>query len=233
MEIQGGIASSTHVDSYGQRMTKELLDENYLRIQTVYVPLLVDHDFNRQIGVVLSSRVIDLGGGEYALLVATGVFDNDEEAAQFPNEARNSVSQDYGPLLDEIERAVREEYEEVGQSVPDSEPEGHDLAERVERYLGTTEVMPDGTVYLVKRHFDSLGDLSIDVYADHDPPHFHVISKQRNFDVRFHLDTLEIYSIKRGSISGKDARKIQDYFTNNPSEHAKLKTMFQSMNPVS
>ena len=68
MEIQGGIASSTHVDSHGQRMTKELLDENYLRIQTVYVPLLVDHDFNRQIGVVLSSRVIDLGDGEHALL---------------------------------------------------------------------------------------------------------------------------------------------------------------------
>lgn len=231
MEIQGGIASSTHVDSQGQRIAKQLLDEMSLRIRTVYIPLLVDHDFNRKIGVVLNARVIDLGDGEHALLVVTGIFDNDDEAINFPNEAENSVWQDFNPVMDEVEGTVREEYEIVVQPVRDDEPEELSLAERLELYLGTTEVMPDGTIYLVKRHFDSIGDLSIDVQTDHDPPHFHVSSKQRGFDVRFYLDTLEIYSNKRGSISGKDAKKIRDYFTNNPDEHEKLKKLHQSMNP--
>jgi hypothetical protein len=233
MEIQGGIASSTHVDSQGQRIAKELLDEMSLRIRTEFIPLLVNHDFSQQIGVTLNARVIDLGDGEHALLVVTGIFDNDDEAAQFPSGAENSVWHDFNSVMDEVEGAAREEFEAVAQPAQDGQPEELSLAERLNLYLGTTEVMPDGTVYLVKRHFDSnsLGDLSIDVYADHDPPHFHVSSKQRSFDVRFYLDTLEIYSNKRGSIPGKDAKKIQDYFANNPDEHERLRKLYQSMHP--
>ncbi len=78
--------------------------------------------------------------------------------------------------------------------------------------------MPDGTVYKIKRFIASTGDLSIDVYAkDHEyEPHFHVISKQRSIDARFDLETLEVISMKTGTIKQSDVKKIKDFFKLRP-----------------
>lgn len=214
-------------------MAKELLDEESIDIRSAYVPLLVNHDFSQQVGVVLNARVIDLGDGEHALLVVTGIFEDERESSNYPNGAENVKWQDTEPFMDEVERAVRTEYGTWTPPEPDSDVRKLSLTERLGLFFNSTEVMDDGTLYLIKKHVESIEDLSIDVYADHDPPHFHVKSRQKNFDIRFHLDSLEIYSSKRGNITNKDARKVQEYFRSNPDEHERLKRDHRSMNPPS
>ena len=201
------------------------------RIRSVYIPLLVDHDFRQLIGVVLNSRVIDLGDGEYALLALSGVFDDDREASQFPRETANSVWHDFEADMDELEVAVRREYQPE-KLEPREEAGTLGLAERLGIFLDTTEIAPDGSVYLVKRQVVSLGDLTVEVYADHEPPHFHVVSKQRDMNARFRLDTLEQYEMKSGQIRSGDVKRVQEYFINNSDEYERLKRMHRQMNPA-
>jgi plasmid rolling circle replication initiator protein Rep len=107
------------------------------------------------------------------------------------------------------------------------------VAELMETYLDSTRALPDGTVYHIKAFVVSAKGLSIVVYPkDHDyQPHFHVISKQRNIDARFDLNTLEHISNKRGQVAMGDVRKIQEFFKERPEmlealrlKHAKLNT---------
>ena len=95
MYLQGGIASSTHVDQHGQRVDRSLLEDMASQINAQYVPLLIDHDFNKQVGIVLSAKLAALTDGEYALLVISGIFENEEEAESFQVAAPNTRSQDF------------------------------------------------------------------------------------------------------------------------------------------
>ncbi len=80
MYLQGGIASSTHVDQHGQRVDRSLLEDMASQINAQYVPLLIDHDFNRQVGVVLSAKLAALADGEYGLLVISGILENERRS---------------------------------------------------------------------------------------------------------------------------------------------------------
>ena len=65
----------------------------------------------------------------------------------------------------------------------------------------------------------NIGQLKINVYTDHAPPHFHVIKKDC-FDVRIKTDDLEIIDYK----FQKDGKEISS------SEMKKLKTWLQQKN---
>lgn len=49
-------------------MARSALETGARQIRKKYVPLLIEHDFNRQIGVLLNAKVAKLPDGEFALL---------------------------------------------------------------------------------------------------------------------------------------------------------------------
>ncbi len=115
-------------------------------------------------------------------------------------------------------------------ALPEDVPETQTVADQLELHLDSTEIAPDGSVYLIKRRITSVGGLEIYVYPqDHDPPHFHVVSKQRKIDARFHLETLEVISMKRGEIRQKETRQIQDFFRTHPDALADLKVAYRQL----
>jgi hypothetical protein len=59
-----------------------------------------------------------------------------------------------------------------------------------------------------------VNDLTIEVYTDHNPPHFHVTKKDK-FEVRIDINTLEILSYKwqrsNAKLSSKDLDIIEKW----------------------
>jgi hypothetical protein len=105
-----------------------------------------------------------------------------------------------------------------------------DFESDLEQYLNSRVVEPDGTILLIKRRFDSFGDLKIDMYPkDHDPPHFHVSSHQRKFDASLDICTLELIGVKYGAISSKGIKIIQQYFREDPERYRMLKAWHEQM----
>jgi hypothetical protein len=224
VQILGGIASTTHVDYHRQRIAKSLLDQFAEQIQAKYVPLLVNHDFGQQIGVNLAARVVGLDDGEYALLVVSGMFDDANEAAAFLAGSDNTVWRDYESVLDDLEETVPALLAAASEEAAENVVQPETIADQLELYLDSTEIAPDGSVYLIKRRIASVGSLDINIYPqDHDPPHFHVVSKQRGIDARFYIETLELYNMKHGEIRTKEIKQIQDFFQTNPEALQKLR----------
>jgi hypothetical protein len=113
---------------------------------------------------------------------------------------------------------------------------GEDRATRISRdfarFLDLSEVTPNGEVSLrVEKNFiASVDDLEIHVYRDHNPPHFHVKSKQRNIDAQFTLEGCELWNDPSGKVRSKDVKKIKLYFKENPEDFAYLKEEYNRMN---
>lgn len=62
-----------------------------------------------------------------------------------------------------------------------------------------------------KERVKTLDDLQVIIYSnDHDPPHFHVKTKDLTIDAKFKIENCELLS---GSISAKDLRKIKDFYS--------------------
>lgn len=225
MQILGGIASTTHVDYHGQRIDRSLLDQFADQIKATYIPLLINHDFSQQIGVNLTARVVRLDDDEYALLVVNGIFDDSSEAVTFPVRGENTVWRHYESVLDDVEESVPALLAMASDDVlPEDVAPPQTIADQLELHLDSTEIAPDGSVYLIKRRIASVGDLVIDICPkDHEPPHFHVLSKQRNMNARFYIETLELYNMKHGEIRPKEVKQIQDFFQTHPEALEKLR----------
>lgn len=231
MRIITGIASTTHVDRHNDKLTKGVLDSMSEQIREKYIPNLVEHDWNEQIGVILYGEVFQLDDGEYALGIVAGIFERESERWAFRAGMENTVWETYRDYLNIGE--LRDLRGENGDRV-DAKPKryANSVAGRLERHLDSTGVMPDGTVYSTKLLVTSVNDLRIEVYPhDHAPDHFHVVSRQRGIDARFSMETLEFLSTKRGRISPNDIRKIHDYFHKNPQELETLMQEHKRLNP--
>lgn len=215
MQINIGIASTTHLDRHNERMAKSALDGMAGQINEKYIPQLVEHDWNRHIGVLLYGEVFQLKDGEYALGVVTGLFENENEKNEFKSGQPNKVWQNYKQHLDIkklIELSDQKKSNLVNQNrVPVN------VADLLENHLDSTQVLPNGRVYKIKRFIAATGDLRIEVYPkDHEPSHFHVISKQRGINARFDIHSLELVDMKDGKIKKDDIKKIQDFFRTSP-----------------
>jgi hypothetical protein len=231
MELIGGIASSTHVDLHGQIIDRHLLEEFVETIKTNYMPLRILHISDSLAGVVLDGRVIELPDGEYALIAVSGMYESDKEAEAFAAGAQNTTWRDYEPILDEIERQVLAS-DLPGHADVESIEEGFDgITKRLGIYMSSTQISPDGEILLTKRQVAAFGDLKVEVYPkDHEPPHFHVRSAQRDFEARFSVETLDFLSNKRGRISNGDIRAVKQYFTDNPDDLDKLRAEYRRLN---
>jgi hypothetical protein len=229
MKISTGIASTTHIDRYGERMTKSALDGMAKQINEKLIPQLIEHDFSQRVGVLLYGEVFQLTDEEHALGYVSGIFENNQEKEEFITGQRNEVWQKYQKYLciEELLKLNKQNQQIVQSS---STQKDRNLADLLELHLDTTQVLPDGTVYKIKRFIASTGDLRIVIYPkDHNPQHFHVISKQKNIDARFDIQTLDLINTKQGNIQAKDIKKIQNFFKIFPlclekmkNEHARM-----------
>lgn len=231
MRIVTGVASTTHVDMHQERFAKNALKDMAKQIKSKYIPNLIDHDPNQQIGTLLYAEVFRLDDGEYALGVVAGQFENDGERLRYKNGHKNTQWQKYKSQLD-IDALRQKQTSSSSQQMgvkptPKSELR---LEQLLDIHLASTRVDTDGNVCKIKKLVGTTGDLRIEVYPkDHkNQPHFHVISRQRGINARFDLNTLELMSTKSGKIRKSDIRKIQNFFQNEErhrqlrQDHAKL-----------
>lgn len=233
MKITTGIASTTHIDRHNERMAKSALDSMAEQIKDRFIPQLIEHDPNQHIGVLLYGEVFQLNDGEYALGIVSGIFENEQEKKDYKTGDSNKIWQDYKKYLD-IDELVKMN-EQNKQMAKANNPKQANIADLLETHLDSTQVLPNGTVYKIKRFIASTGDLKIEVYPkDHEPEHFHVISKQRKINARFDIKTLDHINNKQGSISSSDIKKIQNFFDTHPkmleflkNEHARLSNIHE------
>lgn len=235
MKIYIGIASTTHIDRHGDRLSKDALDDMARQINEKYIPKLIDHDWNKHVGVILYGKVFRLEDGEYALGAVSGLFEDTLEFQKFKSGDKNIVWKDYRKFLNvnELVTTLHNKAKETNEIQDNFNKQGtaRNVADLLETHLDSTNVLPDGTVYKIKRFVTSAGDLRIEVYPkDHYPTHFHVISKQRKFNARFNLNTLEFESMKSGKISNGDIRKIQNFFRDYPKMLIRLKEEYSKLN---
>ena len=87
-----------------------------------------------------------------------------------------------------------------------------EIGNELEKHIDNTRIWVDGRVIITKAFVASVKDLRFILHPkDHNPPHFHVISKQRNIDAKFSIDPIEYLSDKGGSISYDDIKKIKNF----------------------
>ncbi|MBS7788317.1 DUF4160 domain-containing protein [Flavobacterium sp. CYK-55] len=61
-----------------------------------------------------------------------------------------------------------------------------------------------------KERVKTINDLQVIIYSnDHNPPHFHVKTKNLNIDAKFRIEDCELIS---GEISSKDLKKIKAFY---------------------
>jgi hypothetical protein len=229
MKINVAIASTTHLDCQYERMSKAALDAAAKRINDKYIPQLIDHDWNKHIGVVLYGEVFPLRDGEYALGIVTGEFENEHEKNEYKSDQHNKVWKYYKEKINTED--LRSLIENNSHPPIDEANRPENIAGLLEIYLNSTKVLPDGRVYKIKHFIAAIGDLRIELYPkDHKPEHFHVTSKQRGIDARFDLYTIKLINLKKGKIKNDDVKKIQDFFMKSPgnlslliSEHTRLR----------
>jgi hypothetical protein len=198
------------------------------RINSLYLPNLMEHDPERQVGILLCGKVDRIEGGEHALYAVIGLFQDEEEKSIYAIGSPNVVWDQYLSLLDSVEEESRESRAGRNSLPPSSSPvigDLGDIARLLERYLDSTAVWTDGRVYSIKHLIDSTNDLQLQVYPkDHDPAHFHIRSKGRSINARFDLQTLELLPGDEGKIGSKDVKKIRSFLDANPQIYEKLKS---------
>ncbi len=226
MKIITAIISTTHLDLQGERLSKEMLFEFAERINSSYLPYLMEHDPERQIGALLCGKVGRIEGGEHALYAVIGLFQNEEEKGIYTIGSPNVVRDQYSSFLDSVREEFRESSVGPSASSLSSPVIGGlgDVARLLEQYLDSTAVWTDGRVYSIKHLIASMNDLQLHVYPkDHEPAHFHVRSKGRSINARFDLQTLELLPREEGKVNSKDMKKIRSFFEANPQIYEKLK----------
>lgn len=231
MKIMTAVASTTHLDLHNERMSKLALEGMASQIRSKYIPQLINHDFSKQIGVLLYGKVSPLEDGEFALCVVSGIFESELEKQNYKLGSPNTVWRKYKHYLDDAKQLSKQKNgKRKPQRLSFNTKSDLYIADLLETHLDSTQVLPDGRVYKIKRFIAATGDLRIEVYPkDHYPKHFHVISKQRNIDARFDLNTLELISAKGGRVKKDDIKKIQNFFETHLEALQKLKGEHERM----
>ena len=231
MKIMTAVASTTHLDLHNERMSKSALEGMALQIRSKYIPQLVNHDLGRQIGVLLYGKVLSLEDGEFALYVVSGIFESESEKQNYKLGSPNIVWRKYKHYLDYAKKLSNQKKDKrKSQGLLSDIRADFNIADLLEAHLDSTQVLPDGRIYKIKRFIAATGDLRIEVYPkDHCPKHFHVTSKQRGINARFGLNTLEFINTKSGRVKKDDIKKIQNFFETHPEALQKLKSEYKRM----
>ena len=85
-------------------------------------------------------------------------------------------------------------------------------------------ITPD---FFVKQLVRRINHLEVIIYTnDHELPHFHVKSNDRNIDAKFYLDTGEYW---QGEIGSKDLKRIKAFY-NSPKTKTELEMIWNKRN---
>lgn len=233
MKIQTWIMSTTHIDKQWERMAKSALDDMALQINTKYIPQLIEHDWDRQVWIVLYAEVFQLNDWEYALWWVIGIFENEKEKEEFIVWSENIVTNKYKSFLNinnliDLVDNNKKNSEDNKNTVEEQNTEYWDL---LRKYLNSTNVTPDGIVYKTKWYIWGFWSTDIVLYPkDHDnPAHFHVTSKQHNLNARFDLYTYEFISTKHWKITNKLKKQVKQFLLDNPKIVEKLMSEYERM----
>jgi hypothetical protein len=217
MKTISAIASTTHLDRRGTRFSRDSLDGMVENIKNKYIPYTKDHDPEQLLGILLYGEVFQLEDGEYALGVVIGEYENDFERKKYFVGAENREFDGYQTELDiDSLRLSQRLHSLKPDPIKPIDPSGMSMADLLAMYLDYTRVNDDGQVYEIRQYITRTDGLEIHVFPkDHlYQEHYHVISKQRGINARFDARTHEIISVKHGTISKKDIKKIQAFFKN-------------------
>ena len=233
-----GVASTTHVDRNNDKMTKEYLEGMAEQIREKIIPLLIEHDWRKQIGVILYGEVFQMRDEEYALGTISAIFEGNEEKEKFKVGEPNTNWLTYQNYFDveEVKNATRVDSIQLKimkNFDRDSNDDLNEIAKLLEEYFSKNNIRrEDGKTYVIKAHIASHKGMEIVIHSnDHTPPHFHVISIQRGFNARFCLETQEFISNKFGDISGNEKRAIKKFFQTEPNQIKKLKATYKKFYP--
>lgn len=230
MKYLVGSVTSTRPDKYGTAFSKEALFDGATQINKKYIPLTLEHERSNIIGVVLYAEVHELLKNEWFLMNVSGVFEDGDNQelykAGLPNQ--ESSKPKYSKLIaDQLDK-----YRILLENTPISNYKFPDtLEEQIEQYLDRTKVDENGNIYEIRAFIASIGDLKIEIFPnDHNPPHFHVTSKQRGINARFNLSTLKFIDYKkgtRGELKSNDIKKLENFFKTTPSVKKELKKRYK------
>ncbi|NJE08615.1 hypothetical protein E3E31_08790 [Thermococcus sp. M39] len=98
MKIVTGIASTTHVNRDGNKMTESALLSVAEQINDHYIPLDIGHR-GLHMGVVLCAKVKELEDGEWGLYVVVGIFESEDEKERHKYGSPNTVYKQYLNLI--------------------------------------------------------------------------------------------------------------------------------------
>ena len=88
------------------------------------------------------------------------------------------------------------------------------LAEVLQTYMNLSDAeierLLQDPALVIKERIKKIGDLEVLIYSnDHNPPHFHVKTRDRNIDAKFSILTGEYMS---GEIDAKSLKKIKAFY---------------------
>lgn len=214
------IASTTHEDLHGMRISKSALLDFRNSISENYIRYQINHnDDGPKLGVLAGAKLFEFPDGETGLSVIIIKHSDPEKAAIFSVGGLNNV-------FDQFQEAIVVDFLLALHAVKMANYVRTELSleDQLEAFFQSHIVGADGQIRTNKYLVTKVGGFRIEVYPeDHRPAHFHLISKPRKIDVRFTIDPLEWLSDKQGTISNKDEKIVKLFFRTHPSELKKLK----------
>jgi len=227
MKIEIWIASTTHIDRQNEKMSKECLEWMARQINTKYIPQLIEHDFERQVWIILYWEVFLLPDWEFALWIVIWIFEDENEKNLYKNYEKNLVHSKYKKNFNKELLINSFLSNHIDENISIKNQDEYNIALLLEQYLNKTSITSDWKVYFVKHFIAETNNLKIEVYPkDHYPQHFHVRSKERDLNARFNLETFEYISTKNWKITDKQKRQIKNFLETNPKIVEKLKTEY-------
>lgn len=231
MEVFIWIASTSHRDKSWDIISQKALISWAKQINSIYKPLLIDHDWSKWIWAILYWEVFQLDDGEYALGFVGWMFESEDEKKLYPQKWVNTTIEIYSKFLDIETLKDLADQNKISQKMYEYKSKKN-LAEEIEHYFNSTSITPDWEVYTIKKFIASTWSMRVVIYPnDHQPPHFHLIDKQKWFDARINVETLELYSMKHWKISNASLKKIKQFFKDYPSKYSYLITEYNRFNP--
>lgn len=80
----------------------------------------------------------------------------------------------------------------------------------LEHYFNVASIKNLEKGIIIKERIETIRNMQIIIYSnDHNPPHFHVISKDKKIDAKFKIENCEFLS---GQIESKDLKRLKAFF---------------------
>jgi hypothetical protein len=103
MRRHQAIIATTHLDRHNDRITREALEGMAAQANASYVPQMLEHDFRRPVGRVVSARVVPLTKGEFALEVTSETWDQADTPESVTGDGRMMRLEDPPEALFEVQ----------------------------------------------------------------------------------------------------------------------------------